>query len=144
MRLWSNNMRWAVTIAIAILSSWLMAAPLAAQSAWQVGYSEADVTPAAGEAMLAGFGRPRQVQGSLAPLRAQVLALQDQSGRRAMLFAADVLGFSRVSVEVLRRKIEKAHGVVPSAVCFAASHTHWGPAINYRTNFTIGGLNVWY
>jgi dienelactone hydrolase len=111
---------------------------------WQVGYAEADITPAAGEAMLAGFGRPRQVQGTLAPLRAQVLALQDASGRRALLFTADVLGFSRVSVEVLRRKIEKTHGVEPSAICFAASHTHWGPAINYRTNFTIGGLNVWY
>src|SRR5262245_40095399 len=138
MQPWSDNMRWTLIIGTAILFGWLMASPLPAQSTWQIGYADADITPAAGEAMLAGFGRPRQVQGSLAPLRAQVLALQDQSGRRAMLFAADVLGFSRVSVEVLRRKIEKAHGIDPSAVCFAASHTHWGPAINYRTNFTIG------
>ena len=111
---------------------------------WQVGYAEADITPAPGEAMLAGFGRPRQVQGTLSPLRAQVIALQDQTGRRAMLFTADVLGFSRISVEVLRRKLEKTHAVEPSAICLAASHTHWGPAINYRTNFTIGGPNVWY
>ena len=136
-------MRWTMAFLIGILSAGV-ATPLRAQSVWQVGYAEADITPAAGEAMLAGFGRPRQVQGTLSPLRAQVLALQDGTGRRAMLFTADVLGFSRVSVEVLRRKIEKAHNVEPSAICFTASHTHWGPAINYRTNFTIGGLNVWY
>ena len=111
---------------------------------WQVGYAEADITPALGEAMLAGYGRPRQVQGTLAPLRAQVLALQDRSGRRVLLVTADVLGFGRDSVDALRRKIEKTHGIPVSAVCFAASHTHWGPAINYRTNFAIGGLNVWY
>jgi neutral ceramidase len=111
---------------------------------WHAGYAEADMTPIPGEAMLAGFGRPRQVKGTLAPLRAQALALADRNGRRALLFTADVLGFGRVSVDALRHKIETAHGIPASAVCFAASHTHWGPAINYRTNFAIGGLDVWY
>src|SRR2546427_7895575 len=113
-------------------------------SRWQVGYAEADITPAASEAMLAGFGQPRQVTGMIAPLRAQALAFQDGQGRRALLFTADVLGFGRGSVDVLRRKLEQAHGLEASAVCFSASHTHWGPAINYGANFAIGGLNVWY
>jgi hypothetical protein len=144
----------------AILLTWAATCPLHAQPGgqtvpgqqplakpverWHAGYAEADITPAPGEAMLAGFGRGRQVQGTLAPLRAQALALRDGSGRRALLVAADVLGFGRDSVDALRHKIEKAHGIPASAVCFAASHTHWGPAINFRTNFAIGGLNVWY
>lgn len=116
----------------------------ATTSGWRVGYAEADITPAPGEAMLAGFGQPRQVAGTIAPLRAQALAFEDGTGRRALLFTADVLGFGRGSVDVLRRKIEKAHGIPASAVCLSASHTHWGPAINYGANFAIGGLNVWY
>src|SRR5262245_49086550 len=64
--------------------------PLAAEhnttAGWRVGYAEADITPAAGEAMLAGFGQPRQVAGTLAPLRAQALAFEDAQGRRALLF----------------------------------------------------------
>ena len=56
-----------------------------------VGYAEADITPAPGEAMLAGFGQPRQVTGTLAPLRAQALAFEDGNGRRALLITADVL-----------------------------------------------------
>jgi dienelactone hydrolase len=115
-----------------------------APSSWKVGYAEADITPAPGEALLAGFGQPRQVAGTLAPLRAQALAIEDEQGHRALLFTADVLGFGRGSVDVLRRKIEKAHGLAAPSVCFAASHTHWGPAINYGANFAIGGLNVWY
>jgi dienelactone hydrolase len=115
-----------------------------ATSRWQVGYAEADITPASGEAMLAGFGQPRQVAGTLAPLRAQALAFEDGRGHRALLFTADVLGFGRGSVDVLRRKIEKAHGIPASALCFTASHTHWGPGINYGMNFAVGPLDVWY
>lgn len=111
---------------------------------WHVGYAEAEITPAPGEAMLAGFGRPRHVQGTLTPLRAQVLALRDRSGRRALLIVADVLGFERISIDALRHKIQEAHDLPASGVCFAATHTHWGPGIQYRMNFTLSPLNVWY
>ncbi len=111
---------------------------------WRVGYAEASITPRPGQAMMAGFGRERYAQGSIAPLRAQALALRDRTGKTALLITADVLGFGRVSIDAMRHKMEAAHNVPPAAVCFSASHTHWGPAINHRTNFAIGGLNVWY
>jgi hypothetical protein len=41
-------------------------------------------------------------------------------------------GFDRLSVEALRRWIGETLDVHPSAVCFAASHTTLGPAINER------------
>ncbi len=111
---------------------------------WQVGYAEACITPPPGQAMMAGFGRERYAQGAIAPLRAQALAFRDRRGKTALLIAADVLGFDRVAVDAMRHKIKAKHNIPPAAVCFSASHTHWGPAINYRTNFAIGGLNVWY
>jgi hypothetical protein len=111
---------------------------------WQVGYADAEITPLPGEAMLAGFGLPRRAEGALAPLRAQALAFRDRRGRRALLFTADVLHFGRTTVDSLRARIATAHGIPASAVCFAASHTHCGPATNFRVNFIIGGLNPWY
>ena len=147
-------MRINMTGCMVILFAWAAAPIFSAErtdtatpntvAAWRVGYAEADITPASSEAMLAGFGQPRQVTGTLAPLRAQALAFEDANGRRGLLFTADVLGFSRSSVEVLRRKIEKAHGIPASAICFSASHTHWGPGINYGMNFAVGPLDVWY
>jgi neutral ceramidase len=94
--------------------------------------------------MLAGFGESRRAEGTLAPLRAQVLALRDRRGQRALLFTADVLHFGRITVDFLRARIARAHGIPASAVCFAASHTHCGPATNFRFNFAAGGLNPWY
>ncbi len=114
------------------------------EHAWQVGYAEADITPAEGQAMMAGFGQERHAQGTLDPLRAQALALRDRDGKMVLLITADVLGFGRVSVDAMRHKIQTSHGIPPAAVCFSASHTHWGPAINYRTNFSIGSVDIWY
>ncbi len=125
---------WLIGLALIVNVSW----------AWEVGYSEADITPPAGQAMMAGFGRERYAGGTIAPLRAQAIAFRDRDGRTAALVTADVLGFGRVSVEAMRRQIEEKHQLPAKAICFSASHTHWGPAINYRTNFGIGGPNVWY
>lgn len=112
---------------------------------WKVGYAEADITPRAGEAvMLAGFGKPRVVEGAESPLRAQALAIEAEDGKRAILYTADVLGFGRTTVDAVRFKLSERHKIAPEAVCFSASHTHWGPAINERTGGAIGDINVWY
>lgn len=101
------------------------AAEREALSGWRVGFAEADITPAAGEAvMLAGFGTPRVVTGVESPLRAQAVAIEDERGRRVLLFAADVLGFGRTTVDAVRFKLHERHGIPPEAVCFSASHTH--------------------
>lgn len=111
---------------------------------WKVGYAEADITPAIGEAMMSGFGRERYATGVVSPLRAQAIVLEDAEGHRAAIVASDVLGYARVLVDAFRHKIEFEYGIPPSAVAFPCSHTHCGPAVNYGLNFSVGGLNVWY
>ena len=118
--------------------------PISAESCWQVGYAQADITPRPGQAMLAGFGQERYVEGTLSPLRAQVLVFQDKTGRRAMLGAIDVINFGPDTIEVLRHKLQAAYGLNPADICLAASHTHWGPAINFRMCFALGAPDVWY
>jgi hypothetical protein len=49
-----------------------------------------------------------------------------------------------LGVESLRRAIKRAHGLPPRSVLLSASHTHWGPGISYRLNFSAGSLSVWY
>src|ERR1041384_6175735 len=113
-------------------------------SGWKIGYAECDITPRPGQALMAGFGKERCADGALAPLRAQALALQDPVGSRSLLLTAHVLGFERLGVEALRRAVKRAHGLPPQAVMLSASHTHWGPGISYRLNFSTGSLSVWY
>jgi len=111
---------------------------------WQVGYAEADITPAPMQVQMSGYGRERYAKGTLAPLMTQALVLQDQDGRRALLITADILDLDRVMVEVIRRAVTRKHGIAPENILLAASHTHWGPAVRFRMSFSVGGPNVWY
>jgi len=114
------------------------------ESAWTVGYAEADITPAQGQVQMSGFGRERYAGGALAPLLTQVVALRDVGGNTAVLITADILDLDHVMVEVIRRAIGHKHDIPAENIMFAASHTHWGPAVRFRMGFSIGAPNVWY
>lgn len=117
----------------------------ASRSGWKAGFAEADITPKPGQPVMpAGFGEPRIMEGTESPLLAQALALEDAGGKRAILFALDLLGLGRITVDAVRHKIQARYGIPEENVCFAASHTHWGPAVNYRAGSAIGDVNIWY
>lgn len=116
----------------------------AGEQSWSVGYAEADITPAPGQVQMSGFGRERYAQGALAPLLTQVVVLRDGEHNIGVLITADILGFDRVVVEAIRRASQRKHDIRPENIMFAASHTHWGPAVRFRMSFSIGAPNVWY
>ena len=114
------------------------------ESAWSVGYAEADITPEPKQVQMSGFGRERYADGALAPLLTQVVALRDGEGNTGVLITADVLDLDHVMVEVFRRAIGHKHGIAAENIMFVASHTHWGPAVRLRMGFSLGAPNVWY
>ncbi|MBL7187768.1 MAG: hypothetical protein ISS70_15715 [Phycisphaerae bacterium] len=125
-------------------SHWLSAGERTGRG-WLVGYAEADITPAPGQCFMSGFGRERYAQSALSPLLCQVLAIQDHKGRVVVLVTADLLAFDRTVVEGIRHDVKQKHGIEPECVMFAASHTHWAPAVSMSGNFgCIGAPNVWY
>lgn len=114
------------------------------KSQWQIGFAQGDITPKPGRVMMTGYGHERHAVGTIAPLRAQALALKPAMGQTLLLITADVLGFDRTSVEAIRHSIAQAHGLPAAAIMLAASHTHWGPSTLYRMNLSVGGINTWY
>ena len=104
-------------------SHWLSAGERTVRG-WQVGYAEADITPAPGQCFMSGFGRERYAQNALSPLLCQVLAIQDKKGRVVVLITADLLSFDRTVVEGIRHEVKQKHGIEAECVMFAASHTH--------------------
>lgn len=86
------------------------------------GVATREITPLIGEP-LTFYGPTR---GALDPLQLQVLALE-QDGCRVLVVAADVLGFRRDLVEVIRADLGRAVGVPPEAILVTYSHTHYGP-----------------
>lgn len=115
-----------------------------AKKVWQAGYAQGDITPPKGHTFMCGYGRERYATGTLAPLRAQALALRDARGRTGLLLAADILGFDRRSVEGLRAVLGRKHGLGPESIILSASHTHWGAGTLFKVNYTAGQLNPYY
>ncbi|MCK5711260.1 MAG: neutral/alkaline non-lysosomal ceramidase N-terminal domain-containing protein, partial [Hyphomicrobiaceae bacterium] len=111
---------------------------------WLVGYAEADITPAPGQAQMRGYGRERYAKGTLAPLLSQVLALRDRKGNTCVLITADIAAFDRVLTEAIRRAITRRHGIPAERIMLNASHTHWGPAACFHAIYAAGAPNVWY
>ena len=111
---------------------------------WSVGYGEADITPAPKQVQMSGFGRERYAQGKIAPLLTQVIVLRDEKQNTGVLITADILDFERVIVEAIRRAIKYKYNIPPENIIFAASHTHWGPAVRFRMGYSLGAPNVWY
>ena len=111
---------------------------------WSVGYAEADITPAPGQVQMSGFGRERYARGALAPLLTQAVILRDTQKNTCVLITADILDLDRVMVEAIRRAIKFKHNIPAENIMFAASHTHWGPAVRFRMGYSLGAPNVWY
>jgi len=138
--------RWLLVAVMAFVGLLGSSAPAedAPERPWLVGYAEADITPAPGQAQMRGFGSERYAQGALAPLLVQVMALRDREAHTGILITADVTGVERVMTEAIRRDIARRHGIAPQDIILAVSHTHWGPATQFHATFAAGGPNVWY
>lgn len=111
---------------------------------WHIGYAETTITPRPGECMLFGYARERAPADEHAPLIAQALALRDARGAVSLLIAADILGFDRTTVDSIRTRLARDHGLPEQRVMLAPSHTHWGPASTFRVGFAAGSPNVHY
>ena len=111
---------------------WLMlviAMPLAANGqSFKAGVARADITPPPG-VELWGYGdRSGPATGTLDPLYARVLVLDD--GRQAVSIVTLDLGrsFGQPQMTSVRERVRRLYKV--SEVMFIASHTHSGPVID--------------
>ena len=118
---------------------------LAGEPAWQAGYAEADITPAEGTghdgrlrpgAPSARSARPAARPGAGATRPRRQDGAVDR-GRRAGLWprVRSMRCGTRSRPPTTSRRQRSA---------FLLRIRNWGPAINYRTNFNIGSVNVWY
>ena len=105
--------------------------PAAAQdgSGWKAGVAKVSITPH--ELMwMSGYGaRTKPAEGKLTDLWAKALALEDPTGRRAVLVTLDLVGIDRgLSVGVCR-ELQAKYGLPREAVILSVSHTHTGPVV---------------
>jgi hypothetical protein len=106
--------------------------------AWKAGVARIKITPEK-PVWMTGYGaRTKPSEGVLLDLYAKALALEDESGRPAVLVTTDVLGFPGEVAQVVARRLEERHGLSRDRLVLNSSHTHSGPALACASRLIYG------
>jgi len=104
---------------------------------WRAGAAEVDITPPINLSMDGYMARQGPSLGQYDPLLAQIVVIEDVSGRRLAIVTLDVLAVSAVFADPLRQSLAAQIGTDASAVVVCPSHTHCGP-LGLQTWFPLG------
>ena len=118
---------------------------LALTAEWQAGIARVDITPDR-PLWLAGYGaRKRPAEGTLHPLWAKALVIEDGRGGRAVIVTTDLIGdnFGRELSDDVRARVVRQVGIEPDRIVFNFSHTHCGPVARVNDGALVTyGLNA--
>ncbi|MBI4908724.1 MAG: neutral/alkaline non-lysosomal ceramidase N-terminal domain-containing protein [Acidobacteria bacterium] len=108
-----------------ILIVLVAALPLAAR--WKAGVSRIDITPTE-PVWMAGYGnRTKPSEGVRQKIWVKALALEDNSGARAVLVTSDLLGFNKEMSEAVSRRAREKYKLERDKIAINSSHTHSAP-----------------
>ena len=111
----------------ALVLAWVGVAAEAA--GWRAGAAARPITPTEPLWMAGYASRDRPAEGTESELFRKAVGLEDAAGRRACLVTLDLVAIDRGMTARVRARVAERHGLDPSAVVIAVSHTHCGPIV---------------
>jgi hypothetical protein len=97
---------------------------------FRAGVSRMDITPSGGSIWMAGYAaRTAPSQGSLQPIWAKALAVEDGKGGRLVIVTTDLIGLTRVVTDFVAAEAMSKYKLERSQIVFNSSHTHTGPVV---------------
>lgn len=96
---------------------------------WKAGVARTVITPE--RAMwLGGYASRTHVSnGKLHELWAKAIALEDSTGKRAVLVTTDLLGLPKAISDRIRDRLKQTEGLGRDQIILNSSHTHSGPVL---------------
>lgn len=132
----SGVFRW-----IAILGASLGAlvpGALAQEGGWKAAVAKVVITPSE-PIWMAGFAsRTKPSEGVRQDLYVKALALQDETGKTAVLVTADLCDFTREISAIVAERCHRKYGLTRDRLVLNDSHTHSGPVI------ALTEMPLWY
>ena len=96
---------------------------------WRAGAAAIKITPDKPMWMTGFADRTHPATGKGTELWAKALALEDPSGRQAVLITLDLCGIPRALSDRVAEELEERHHIPRRSVMVNVSHTHSGPAV---------------
>jgi hypothetical protein len=96
---------------------------------WKAGAAKVVITPERPMWMSGYAARTKPARGKLQDLWAKALALEDPTGRRAVLVTMDLVGIDRPLSVAVCQELQKKYRLPREAVMLSVSHTHCGPVV---------------
>ena len=115
-----------VAIILALVSSGFSAA---ADATWKVGTAGLKITPEKPLWMAGYGGRKAPAEGTIHDLWVKIATIEDAAGHRAVIVAADHLGWPQGMYDDMCAELAKCCKLDRSQLMFTASHTHSGPVL---------------
>lgn len=122
-----NPSRYIATIALPVIM-FLGVNPVSA-GGWKAGAARGVITPTK-PMWMAGYAvRDHPAEGKLNDLWVKALALEDESGNRAVLVTLDVCGIDRALSNRIRDRLLSEYRLGREWIALSCSHTHSGPMV---------------
>jgi len=115
------------TLWLAVLLTLFSSLLLAAE--WRVGVARTDITPAQPVWMAGYAARKHPAEGTVHPLWAKALVLEDQRGERAVIVTTDLIGLVREVCDKIGTRVKDQTGIERERIVLNSSHTHCGPVV---------------
>lgn len=113
------------SLLLVFLAVWCEAA---AAAPWRAGAAAVDITPAQ-PILLCGHARDHRSEGTLHPIHAKALVIEDEQGNRTAIVTADLIAFTGDMSDTIAARVHDRVGISRERILFNASHTHCGPFV---------------
>ncbi|MDX1983041.1 MAG: neutral/alkaline non-lysosomal ceramidase N-terminal domain-containing protein [Bryobacteraceae bacterium] len=107
----------------------------AAQAAWKAGAAKYEITPTESIWMAGYAARTKPSEGVRQPIYAKALALEDASGRRAIIVTLDLVSIRRPIADAVAERVRTRHSIPRDRLLFNVSHTHSAPLAGDITSY---------
>lgn len=97
---------------------------------WKAGVAKVIITPKEAIWQAGYASRTHASEGKLHDLWAKALALEDETGKRAVLVTTDMLGFPKAMSDRIRTQLNRQFGLTNAQIILNSSHTHSGPVLD--------------
>jgi len=96
---------------------------------WKAGIAQVCITPQKSLWMAGYASRTKPSDGVAQDIYAKALALEDDTGKRAVLVTSDLLGFPAAVSHNIAERVAKKYHLTRNQLLLSSSHTHGGPVI---------------